>query len=202
MNSVYGKFIENQEKQTNIKYVQTPREALSCLNSPYTIGYTLVNEELLIFEQRKKSIILNRPIHIGVSILEFSKLIMFSYYHTILKKTYGDRVRLLYTDTDSFVLELYTRNLLSDLSLISHTLDTSNFPSSGDHLSPLFSSKNSAELFFFKSEVGSSNIIAFIAIRAKVYSLISESSENGVSCLDILNKLKGVNKSSVEMLGE
>ena len=55
---------------------------------------------------------------------------------------------------------------------------------------------------FFKSEVSSSNIIAFIAIRAKVYSLISESSENGVSCLDILNKLKGVNKSSVEMLGE
>ena len=127
MNSVYGKFIENQRTQTDVVYVQNGAEALSYLNSPYTKGYTVVNETLMIFEQQKRSVVLSRPIKIGVTILEFAKLVTFNYYHNILKKSFGDRVKLLYTDTDSFVIELRTRNLYADLSVISHTLDTSNF---------------------------------------------------------------------------
>ena len=55
MNSVYGKFIENQKSQTEIRYVQNGAEALTYLNSPYTKGYSIVNESLIIFEQTKKS---------------------------------------------------------------------------------------------------------------------------------------------------
>ena len=91
--------------------MQNGPQALSLLNSPYTKGYSIVNETLIIFERTKKKITLDRPIQIGVTILEFAKLTMFTYYHNVLKKTFGDRVRLLYTDTDSFVLELRTRDL-------------------------------------------------------------------------------------------
>ena len=128
MNAVYGKFIENQRNQSDIKYVQNGPEALSLLNSPYTKGYSIVSEKLIIFEQQKKKITLTRPIQIGVTILEFATLTMFTYYHNVLKQTFGDRVKLLYTDTDSFVVELRTRDLHADLKAISHTLDTSNFP--------------------------------------------------------------------------
>jgi hypothetical protein len=181
--------------------VQNGPEALACLNSPYTKGYTIISESLIVFEQMKKKVVLDRPIQIGITILEFAKLIMFSYYHNILKKTFGDRVRLLYTDTDSFVLEIRTRNLFSDLQSISHTLDTSNFPPSGHYLSDLYTSDKSSELFYFKSEVGVDEIVAFIAIRAKVYSLISISSKNGKDFIEILNKLKGVNRAAVEAMG-
>ena len=101
--------------------------------------------------------------------MEFAKLIMCSYYHNILKKTFGERVKLIYTDTDSFVLELRTRDLFKDLQSISHTLDTSKFPKTGQYLSDLFNSDKSSELFYFKSEVGVDEIVAFVAIRAKVY---------------------------------
>ena len=82
-------------------------------------------------------------------------------------------MRLLYTDTDSFVLELRTRDLRTDLMAISYTLDTSNFPKENHYLSQLFTNKNNSELFYFKSEVGADEIVAFVALRAKVYSLIS-----------------------------
>ena len=150
-----------------------------CLNSTYTKGYTVISESLIVFEQMKKEIILDRPIQLGVTILEFAKLSMFSYYHNVLKKTFGDQVRLIYTDTDLFVLELRTRDLFNDLQSISHTLDNNNFPQTGHYLSDLFSSDKSSELFYFKSEVGVDEIVAFIAIWAKVYTLISISSKNG-----------------------
>ena len=202
MNSVYGKFIENQKKQTEIRYVQNGAEALTYLNSPYTKGYSIVNESLIIFEQTKKRVVLDRPIQIGVTILEYAKLVMFSYFHNVLKKSFGDRVKLLYTDTDSFVIELRTRDLYADLSAISHTLDTSNFPKENHYLSGLFTNDNNSELFYFKSEVGGDDIVAFIALRAKVYSLIRVGEKRGEMLIEILNKLKGVNRDAVETIGK
>ena len=92
MNAVYGKFIENQRKQSDIKYVQNGPQALSLLNSPYTKGYSIVNEKLIIFEQTKKKITLDRPIQIGVTILELAKLTMFTYYHNIVKFISGGKI--------------------------------------------------------------------------------------------------------------
>ena len=106
---MYDKFIENQREQSEIRYVQNVSEALICLNSPLTKGFKIINEGLMIFEQKKKKVVLNRPIQLGVTILEYAKLIMFSYYHDILKKTI-DRISFLYTNTDSFVLELWSRD--------------------------------------------------------------------------------------------
>ena len=201
MNSVFGKFIENQKNQTEIRYVQNGAEALTYLNSPYTKGYSVINESLIIFEQQKKKVVLDRPIQIGVTILEYAKLVMFSYYHDVLKKSFGDRVKLLYTDTDSFVIELRTRDLYADLSVISHTLDTSNFPKENHYLSGLFTNDYNSELFYFKSEVGGDDIVAFIALRAKVYSLIRVGEKRGEMIIEILNKLKGVNRDAVERIG-
>ena len=199
---MFGKFIENQKDQTEIRYVQNGAEALTYLNSPYTKGYSVINESLIIFEQQKKKVVLDRPIQIGVTILEYAKLVMFSYYHDVLKKSFGDRVKLLYTDTDSFVIELRTRDLYADLSVISHTLDTSNFPKENHYLSGLFTNDYNSELFYFKSEVGGDDIVAFIALRAKVYSLIRVGEKRGEMIIEILNKLKGVNRDAVETIGK
>ena len=68
-----------QREQTEIRYVQNGGEALICLNSPLTKSFEIINETLMIFDQKKKKVVLNRPIQLGVTILEYAKLIMFSY---------------------------------------------------------------------------------------------------------------------------
>ena len=75
------------------------------------------------------------------------------------------------------------------------------FPSEEHYLSSPYTSDFTSELFYFKSEVGGDEIIAFAAIRAKVYSLISSSGSGEEEIIEILNKLKGVNRSCVDMIG-
>jgi hypothetical protein len=196
-----GKFIENQRQQKDIKIAGTKEHAMKYLSSPMTTGYTLVNERMMIFEMIKRKIEINRPIQIGVSILEYSKVIMYDYYFTVLKKAFGSRIRLLYTDTDSYIVELLSKDIPNDLKSISSTLDTSNFPKSNHILAELFTEEHASNLFYFKSEVGADSILAFVAIRAKVYSLIRTNTKDGNTLLEIISKLKGVNRSSVEKLG-
>ena len=59
------------------------------------------------------------------------------------------------------------------------------------------------EVHYFKSEVDADEILAFIAIRAKVYTLIRAENGDGVgeTIIKILSKLKGVNKDYVNTLG-
>lgn len=204
VNACFGKFIENQRDQKDIKIVTSKDQAIKLLNSPLTSSYSVVNQNLMIFECTKRKITINRPISIGVSILELSKMIMYAYYFDVLKEAFGSRIKLLYTDTDSFVLELKSDDLLRDLNAIRHTLDTSNFIKSGHYLSELYSRQFTSELFYFKSEVGSDEILAFVAIRSKVYTLIrAESGEDpSETIIRILSKLKGVNKDYVNTLGK
>ena len=56
-------------------------------------------------------------------------------------------------------------------------------------------------MFYFKSEVGADEIVAFVALRAKVYSLISITEKDGKKIIEILSKLKGVNKNAVDAIG-
>ena len=89
--------------------------------------------------QKKQRVKLNQPLYAGFSILELSKVLMFSHYYDYLMPKYGpDKCRLLYTDTDSYILEIETNDMHADMLTDSNEYDTSNFPP--DH--PLYSKKN------------------------------------------------------------
>ena len=81
---------------------------------------------------------LNKPIAVGFSILEISKLIMYKFYYDHLKVKYRDRCSLLFTDTDSFCCEIQTDDLYSDMGVSLDHYDTSNFAQ--DH--PQYSTTN------------------------------------------------------------
>ena len=54
---------------------------------------------------------LNKPIYIGVSILDLSKLHMYQYHYDVMTEKYDDRIKLLYTDTDSFIYHIETEDV-------------------------------------------------------------------------------------------
>ena len=81
---------------------------------------------------------------------------MYKYYYEVLVAKYGSKLNLLYTDTDSLMICLQSKNINKDLKKIADTLDTSNF--NKNHL--LYSPKNASKLFFVKMELPAHNILA------------------------------------------
>ena len=76
----------------------------------------------------KNRLMLNRPVYVGMSVLDLSKHLMYDFYYNELKKTYGKRVDLLYTDTDSLLLEIQTKDVYQDMTKNIDLYDSSNYP--------------------------------------------------------------------------
>ena len=111
---------------------------------------------------------MNKPIYLGQSILDISKTLMYEFWYGYLKPKYNDKIKLCYTDTDSFVIEVKTEYLYADVSAdIEKWYDTSNYDK--DDNRPLPTGKNKKVPGLFKDELGGKIMTEFCAIRAKTY---------------------------------
>ena len=63
-----------------------------------------------------------------MSILDISKVHMYDFFYNHLKPKYGENMKLNFTDTDSFCLEIQTLDVYADMKENSDIFDTSNFP--------------------------------------------------------------------------
>ena len=77
---------------------------------------------------KKTMIELNKPVYIGVDILDDSKVIMADYHYNNIKKKYGDKAKLLFTDTDSLTYHIYTEDIYKDMLVDANTYDFSGYP--------------------------------------------------------------------------
>ena len=62
----------------------------------------------------KSTVTLNKPIYVGQAILDISKAMMFNFWYGYIKPRYGDKARLLYTDTDSLIIHIETEDIYKD----------------------------------------------------------------------------------------
>ena len=65
---------------------------------------------------KKTKVKMNSPIYLGMSILDISKTLMFKFWCNYFKPKYGDRAKLCYTDTDSFIINIITEDFFVDIS--------------------------------------------------------------------------------------
>jgi len=111
-NSCFGKTMENLRNQVDISFVtsnrtwgknatKNDRTIERKLASPLYDGHIIYNEDLAAIKQKKKGLLLNKPIYAGMCILDLSKLHMYQFHYDVIKKTYQDKAKLLFTDTDS-----------------------------------------------------------------------------------------------------
>ncbi len=76
----------------------------------------------------KTTVKLNKPIQIGMSILDLSKTLMYKFHYEYVKPKWGDRATLLFTDTDSLCYEIKTDDFYKDISGdVPEWYDTSNY---------------------------------------------------------------------------
>ena len=75
-NSVFGKTMENIRKQKDIKLVTTDKKRSKLVSEPNYNTNNLILEDLSIIEMKKTKVKMNKPIYLGLSILEISKILM------------------------------------------------------------------------------------------------------------------------------
>ena len=105
----------------------------------------------------------------GFAILELSKLFMYRSYYDVFMPHFGPKnISLCFSDTDSFLFQVKTHNLLLDMEKLKHLFDFSKYPK--DHI--LYDCSKANHLFYFKDELcGKSAITHFIGLRPKCYSM-------------------------------
>ena len=65
---------------------------------------------------RKVKVKMNKPIYLGLSILDISKITMYDFWYDYVKSKYEDKARLCYMDTDSFVVNIKTKDFYKDIA--------------------------------------------------------------------------------------
>ena len=170
-NSIFGRFLMNAAKYSqDVEIVSNRDHFLKLARSPYFKHAEPLNDDHVVVVRHKKYSHVNHPNYIGYYILELSKLRLYDFYYNVMKAHYGDRVKLVYCDTDSLITEIQTHDLLAEYSKepLKSYIDTSNF--SPSH--PLYSTENKGKLGLLKSEVGERTIAEFVGVRPKCYSIV------------------------------
>ena len=161
--------MENVRNRCDIRLVKDDTKAYNKLISHplYKFKRTIFNENLVAVHMNKKEIKLDKPILNGFIILELSTYLMYDFYYNVLKKRYGEKIKLLFTDTDSLVLEIETEDIYKDMSEQKQHYDFSEYPK--DHF--LYNNENQAVVGKFKDELNGKIITEFVGLRSKLYSL-------------------------------
>ena len=125
-----------------------------------------ISNRLYIVESKPIKTVFNKSIYLGSVILETSKLHMYEFWYNNLKVKYGNKIKLIYTDTDSFVIEVETDDIFKDMYEDGHLYDFSDYPK--DH--PNFSLTNKKVYGIFKDDLNAKIITEFTADKPKMYS--------------------------------
>ena len=189
-NSVFGKTMENIRNRVDVKLVNTEEKFIKLVAKSNFRSRKIFSENLISVHMKKTSLTMNKPVYLGMCILDLSKTIMFDFHYNYIKPKYGDKAKLLFTDTDSLMYEIQTEDFYKDISGdVKNRFDTSDYPE--NHPSGIPTGINKKVLGMFKDEAAGKIIKEFVGLRAKLYSFKME--EGGE-----IKKCKGIKKQVVE----
>ena len=168
-NAVFGKTVENVKKHRNIKLVTTEKRRNYLVSEPNCHTTKLFTENLLAIEMIKIQILMNKPVYLGLSILDLSKTVMYQFSYDYVKPIYVESVKLCYMDAGIFIPHVKIDDICKDIAENVETrFDTSNFKI--DRLLP--KGKNEIIIGLMKNELGGQIMKEFVWLRAKTYIAI------------------------------
>ena len=183
-NSVFGKTMENVRNRVNVKLVTNEKDLNKLAKKSSFKRTNIFHENLVAVHMSKPSVKLNKPIYLGMSILDLSKTLMYHFHYDHVKPKWGEDAELLFTDTDSLCYEVRTEDVFKDISPDADKwYDTSNYDK--DHPSGLYSGKNKKVIGFYKDECGGKHITKFVGLKPKSYSYETSDGEKNKKCKGI-----------------
>ena len=174
----------------DIKLVTTDKKRNKLVSDPnfHTINY--ISEDLSIIKMNKTKLKMNKPIYLGLSILDISKILMYEFWYDYLKPKYNDNVKLCYMDTDSFIMNIKMSDFYKDIANdVEKRFDTSNYEVNR----PLPTGKNKKVIGLMKDELGGKIITEFVTLRPKTYSYSTDDGKED-------KKAKGTKKCVIKRM--
>ena len=144
--AVFGKTMGNVRKHRYIKLVTTDKRRNQLVSEPNYHTTKYFSENLLVIEKKKTKVKMNKPVYLGMSILDISKTLMCKFWYDYVKPKYADRAKL---DTDSFVIYIITEDFHKDIAGdVEKWFDTSHYDENDERALPI--GKNKKKLGFSK----------------------------------------------------
>ena len=120
-------------------------------------------------EMKKTEVKMDKPIYHGQAILDLSETLMYEFWYDYIRPKYGNKARLCYMDTDSFVIYIETEDFYKDIANdVERGFDTSNYDKKDNR--PFPTGKNKKVIGLFKDELGGKVMTEFCALREKAYA--------------------------------
>ena len=152
-NAVFRKTMENVRKHRDIKLVTTDKRRNQLVSEPNYHTTKYFSENLLAIEMKKTKVKMNKPVYLGMSILDISKTLMYKFWYDYIQPKYKDRVKLCYLDTDSFIIHIKTEDFYEDIADdFEKWFDTLNYSNDDNRLLPI--GRNKKVISLFKGELG------------------------------------------------
>ena len=128
-NSVFGKTLENIRNRVEIRLVTSDKVAQKLAAKQNYDRCTIFDESLISVHTKKTKLYFNKPVYLGMSILDLSKSLMQDFHYNYIKTKYGDKAKLLFTDTDSLAYEIRIRDFYKDINPnVEKRFDTIDYP--------------------------------------------------------------------------
>ena len=141
-NAVFGKTMENVRNHRDIKLVTSYKRRSILVSELNYHSSKCISEDFMIIEMRKVEVKMNKPIYLGQAILDISKTLMYEFWYDYIKPKYGDKARLCYMDTDSFVMHIKTEDFYKDIADdVERWFDTSNYDEKDERPIPTVKNK-------------------------------------------------------------
>ena len=181
-NSCFGKTMENVKNRVEL-YLTVEEEKATKWFSKIHFKTAKEFESLYLIEMFKKEIVYDKPIYVGTSVLDLSKLHMMRFHYEVIQPNFENNYELIYSDTDSLTYNIKHPDVYKWVKDNSSHFDLSDDKYMKDDT-------NKKVLGKFKDELEGIPMKSFTALNPKVY------------CFDYaekdVRKCKGVSKAVVK----
>ena len=170
-NSVFGKTMEKVRNHRDIKLVTSDKRRKRLVSETNYHSHKKFSEHLMAIEMKLTRVKMIKPIYLGMSILDISKMIVHEFWYDYIKQKYGERAKLCYADTDTFVIPIKTKDFFED---ISGDFQRSNYDENDKRRLPIGENKRVTGLF--KDEFGGKVTEEVVALRPKTWGYLMDDS--------------------------
>ena len=199
-NSVFGKTMEKVRNHRDIKSVTTEEKRSKLVSEPNYHTTKHFSENLLAIEMKQRKVIMNRPVYLGMSILDIIKTRMYEFWYGYIKPKYRDKAKLCYMDIDSFIIHIITEDFYEDIANdVERCFDKSSYDENKTVTIPLPIGKNKKVISLFKDELGGKIMKEFCALKPKTYPYSIDGYDDDYDKNKLINKkAKGSKKCAIK----